>query len=44
MSLWYPVIESYYKQGIYTEANLVVFVTAGMLTEEEMQKIIATNK
>ena len=38
--MWYNVIKGYYEKGYYTEANLIVFVTAGMITKEEMQTII----
>lgn len=38
--MWYPIIRRYYLQGLYTDANLVVFVTAGMITEEEMLALI----
>lgn len=40
-SMWYETIKRFYNQGLYTEANLIVFVTAGMITEEQMQEIIA---
>lgn len=40
--MWYPVIKNYYLKGIYTEANLIVFVTAKMITEEQMEEIIAS--
>lgn len=39
--MWYETIKRFYNQGLYTEANLIVFVTAGMITEEQMQEIIA---
>lgn len=39
--MWYPVIRQYYFEGLYTEANLIVFVSAKMITEEEMKTIIA---
>lgn len=42
--MWYTVIKNYYLKGIYTEANLIVFVTAGMITEEQMQEIIASKE
>ncbi len=38
--MWYNIIKRYYDKGIYTEANLLIFVTAEMLTEEQMQTII----
>jgi hypothetical protein len=39
--MWYPVIRRYYLQGMYTDANLIVFVTAGMITEQQMNDLIA---
>ena len=42
--MWYTVIKNYYLKDIYTEANLIVFVTAGMITEEQMQEIIASKE
>ena len=42
--MWYTVIKGYYQKGIYTEANLIVFVSAGMITEEQMQEIIASKE
>lgn len=42
--MWYTVIKGYYQKGIYTEANLIVFVTADMITEEEMQEIIESKQ
>lgn len=38
--MWYQIIRRYYLQGLYTDANLLVFVTAGMITEEEMLALI----
>ncbi len=38
--MWYNVIKNYYDKGIYTEANLLIFVTAEMITEEQMIAII----
>ncbi len=38
--MWYETIKNYYDRGFYTEANLLIFVTAKMLTEEQMQIII----
>ena len=42
--MWYTVVKNYYLKGIYTEVNLIVFVTAGMITEEQMQEIIASKE
>lgn len=42
--MWYPVIKQYYLDGLYTEANLLVFVTAKMITEEQMHEIIASKQ
>lgn len=42
--MWFETIKRYYEKGIYTEANLIVFVTAGMITEEQMQEIIASKE
>lgn len=42
--MWYPIIKNYYFQGLYTEANLIVFVTAKMITEEEMLQMIEEKK
>ena len=42
--MWYPIIKNYYFQGLYTEANLVIFVTANMITEEEMLQMIEEKK
>ena len=39
-SLWFATIKRYYDQGIYSEANLVIFVTAKMITQEEMDEIL----
>ena len=42
--MWYTVVKNYYLKGIYTEVNLIVFVTACMITEEQMQEIIASKE
>ena len=42
--MWFEIIKLYYQKGIYTEANLIVFVSAGMITEEQMQEIIASKE
>lgn len=33
-------IAEYYKMGLYTVQDLDLFVSVGMLTEEEKQKIL----
>lgn len=38
------LIARYYDDGIYSEADLAVFVAAGYLTEEQKQKIISGRK
>lgn len=38
----YEYIKEYYLMGLYTNADLDIFVTAGMLTEDDIKE--ATNK
>lgn len=33
------LIKRYYQKGLYTDANLEIFVKAGFITESEMQEI-----
>lgn len=42
--MWYPIIKNYYLKGYYTDANLLVFVTAEMITEEQMLEMIEEKK
>lgn len=37
------MIEMYYKQGLYTDADLDVFVKAGFITVEESEKMKEEN-
>lgn len=43
-NMWYPIVKDYYLKGFYTEANLLVFVTAEMITEEQMLEMIEEKK
>lgn len=40
--MWFETIKDYYKKGIYTNDKLIIFVTAEMITEEQMKEIIAS--
>ncbi len=40
MSVWFASVKRYYDMGIYTKANVVTFVKAGMISETEYEDII----
>lgn len=40
--MWYETIKQYYKEGLYTEAQLDTFVKAGMITNDQAQEIKAS--
>lgn len=42
--MWFESIKNYYLQGIYNDTHLEKFVTAGMITEEQKQEIIASKE
>lgn len=40
--MWYEIIKKYYEKGIYTDVQLETFVAGGMITEEQIQEIVAS--
>lgn len=40
MSVWFASVKRYYDMGIYTKANVVTFVKAGMISEAEYKDIV----
>jgi uncharacterized XkdX family phage protein len=42
--MWFETIKRYYEKGIYNDEHLNKFVSAGMITEEQMQEIIASKE
>lgn len=38
--MWFETIKRYYEKGIYNDEHLNKFVSAGMITQEQMQEII----
>lgn len=37
--MWYRAISRYYEQGLYSKADVKVFVKAGKITPEEYEAI-----
>lgn len=42
--MWFETIKRYYEKCIYNDEHLNKFVSAGMITEEQMQEIIASKE
>lgn len=38
--MWYDKIRQYYRDGIYTVEHLNIFVTSGMITQQQADDII----
>lgn len=39
MSIYYKTVKRYYDKGLYTEADVAVFVRTGKITKEEYKEI-----